>query len=471
MVQTRGELEYRGLVGENPRAGRDHAGGCWLDGTPAARSAHEGDAWAKTMGRYCVLYFDDVWVCGARSGVPEDWRAAFQESDRLADPWGLGEQSSPPMVYETSRETFIDRLNLLGCSEALARERVTEQIERTRLEWEERAEDGEEVVVSEELAALRTLTTPEWYSRVPRILEPVDRRAVPRDVVDRRMDDEDWVWFDDFGELIRLRALLDASPNVKRVRLDATELTEGGWVDPEGPICDRDGDDWGLATPLAPVMVLAEGKWDIRVLAKSLSVLFPDREEFFTFFQHSAFRVDGGASFLVKMLRAFAAARAPLRLVAVFDNDTAGLEALRQARSDGLPARFALVRLPDIALARGYPTLGPTGEHVADVNGRAASIELYLGREALSEGEELRPVRWKGVVKGEDTYQGEVEGKARIQEKFERLLGETCVGDDACAAFPELVAVWEVIFRAVAPGAEAAQRRSLQQLDAANVQV
>ena len=108
---------------------------------------------------------------------------------------------------------------------------------------------------------------------------------------------------------------------------------------------------------------------------------------------------------------------------------------------------------------------------MADVNGRAASIELYLGREALSEGEELRPVRWKGVVKGEDAYQGEVEGKAKVQEKFERLVEEVGVGDEARAAFPELVAVWEVIFRAVAPSAEAAQRRSLQQLDAANVQI
>ncbi len=423
------------------------------------------------MGRYCVLYFDDVWVCGARAGVPADWRVAFQESDRLADPWGLGEESSRGMVYETSRETFIDRLNLLGCSQALARERVTHQIENTRLEWEERAEDREEVAVFEELAALRTLTTTEWYSRIPRILEPEDRKGAARDVVDRRIDDEDWVWFDDYGELTRLRAILDACPRVKRVRLDATDVIEDGWVDPEGPTFDRHGDDWGLAMPLAPVMVLAEGKWDIRVLEKSLSVLFPDRQEYFTFFQHAAFRVDGGAPFLVKMLRAFAAARAPLRLVAVFDNDTAGLEALRQARSDGLPARFALVRLPDVALARQYPTLGPTGKHVADVNGRGASIELYLGREALSEDGDLMPVRWKGVVKGEDAYQGEVEGKARIQEKFERLVGEVGVGDGARAAFPELVAVWEVIFRAVAPGAEAVQRRSLQQLDGANGQI
>ena len=124
---------------------------------------------------------------------------------------------------------------------------------------------------------------------------------------------------------------------------------------------------------------------------------------------------------MVKMLRAFAAARAPLRLVAVFDNDTAGLEALRLVRGDGLPASFALVRLPDIELARKYPTLGPTGEHVADVNGRAASIELYLGKAALSVSGRFRPVRWKGTVKGEDAYQGEVEGKSDIQEEFEQL--------------------------------------------------
>ena len=423
------------------------------------------------MGRYCVLYFDDVWACGVRAGVPDDWRAVFQESDRVVDRCALRDKPTQRMVYETSRDTFIERLTLLGCSEALARERVTEQIEKTRLEWEARVEDTDEAVVPEELAALRTLTTADWYSRVPRTLVPPDVRSSPRDVVDHQMEDEDWLWFDDFGELIRLRALLDASPGVRRVRLDATELVDSGWVDADGPICDRSGDDWGLAMPLAPVMVLAEGKWDIRVLETSLSLLFPDRDEYFTFFQHAEFRVDGGVSFLVKMLRAFAAARAPLRLVAVFDNDTAGLEALRLVRGDGLPASFALVRLPDIELARKYPTLGPTGEHVADVNGRAASIELYLGKAALSVSGRFRPVRWKGTVKGEDAYQGEVEGKSDIQEEFEQLSGDIAEGEEARAAFPELVKVWETIFRAVAPGAEAAQRRSLRQLDASNVQV
>jgi hypothetical protein len=59
--------------------------------------------------------------------------------------------------------------------------------------------------------------------------------------------------------------------------------------------------------------------------------------EYFSFFNHADLRVDGGANFLVKFLKAFAAARTPLRIVAVFDNDAIGAVASKQAEDLNLP--------------------------------------------------------------------------------------------------------------------------------------
>jgi hypothetical protein len=52
---------------------------------------------------------------------------------------------------------------------------------------------------------------------------------------------------------------------------------------------------------MAPTVVLAEGSSDIRVLQLSLEVLYPELIDFFSFFNHSDLRVDGGAKFSRKI--------------------------------------------------------------------------------------------------------------------------------------------------------------------------
>ncbi len=86
----------------------------------------------------------------------------------------------------------------------------------------------------------------------------------------------------------------------------------------------------------------------------------------------------------MKFLRAFAAARINTLILAVFDNDAVGLEALKTARGLALPENIRVAALPDIELARSYPTIGPQGMHEMDINGCAVSIELFLGRHNIS---------------------------------------------------------------------------------------
>ena len=48
--------------------------------------------------------------------------------------------------------------------------------------------------------------------------------------------------------------------------------------------------------------------------------------------------------------------------------------------------------MPDIELANNYPTIGPNGEEYMNINGRACSIELFLGKDVLSEDGKYIPV-------------------------------------------------------------------------------
>jgi hypothetical protein len=421
------------------------------------------------MGSYCEIRFDNLDVCGAKSAVPDHFCALFQESDRRiqrvpdSDP-----EHTPYVVYETSRSVMLDRLALLGCTTAVVRECFDDwrlgQIET----WSDDGEDWATRLTS----TLKALTFEEWQSRVPHVLRDQFSNKEPADEIDRNMldtgGDDGWLWFAGYGSLISIRALLDACPDVQAVSLDISDLVGGGWLEEDVALCaERRANDPLEPRPLAPTVVLAEGSSDIRVLQHSLAALFPERLDYFSFFNHVELNVDGGANYLIKFLKAFAAARAPLRLVAIFDNDVAGAQAFEQARRLNLPRNIILVRLPYIDLAGEYPTIGPQGEHVVDVNGLAGSIELYLGQSALTKDGALRPVRWTGYVASAGVYQGEIDGKGEVEAAFLALIDSYPTAHAARTAHPDLVSVWQLIFAAVETTAEVAQLELVHHLEPA----
>ena len=416
------------------------------------------------MGSYCTIYFDELEVCSAKSAVPAVFSAIFQESDRLVRASRCEDDDTPEIVYQTTKKVVLARLALLGCTSQVARERLSRWIMDERTTWEEYVDDSHGDWAAETADAIRNFTVEEWYKRVPQVLATRLNSDEPIDAIDRHMrnHDESWLWFDGYDSLVGLRALLDANPQVEQVTLDVSDLIHGGWLDANERVCQghRYGDIHSMG-PLAPIVVLAEGRSDIAILKRSLSILFSERQDYFSFFEHEKLSVDGGAAYLVKFLKAFAAARTPLRLMAIFDNDTAGRQAHREAQRLGLPDNMILLRLPDTELAKTYPTVGPQGYHAVDVNGQAASIELYLGRSALTVNGQLRPVRWTGYDKGADAYQGEVEAKDEVKQHFFKELKTFSNSTDAQHALPELVDAWTSIFAAVEQSAEEAERKTI----------
>ena len=412
------------------------------------------------MGSYCTIYFDELDICCAKSAVPDEFSAIFQESDRQTRISQYEDDDTPDIVYQATRNVVLSRLALLGYTSQIARERLAKWILNEQTYWKEPAVNCD--LDAETAEAIRNLTVEEWYERIPQYLATKFNHDEPIDAIDRYMrnDDESWVWFNGYGSLAGLRALLDANPQVEQVTLDVSDLIHGGWLDANDSICPghRNGNIYGMV-PSSPIVVLAEGRSDIAILRRSLSILFPERKDYFSFFEHDELSVDGGTAYLVKFLKAFAAARTPLRLMAIFDNDTPGRQAHRHAQSLGLPNNMILLHLPDTDMAKQYPTVGPQGYHAVDINGKAASIELYLGRSALTVNGQLRPVRWTGYNAAADAYQGEVEAKDEVQRIFFQQLATFSNSMDAQHVLPELVSVWMSIFRAVERSAEEAEKK------------
>ncbi len=423
------------------------------------------------MGSYCAIQFDDMEIVTAKSYVPDDFAALFQESDRdltRRPKDGSDDEARASFRYRASRETVLRRLSLLGATREAAVESFETWLKDLRETWNGYAEDGWGQKTAE---AARSLTLAEWSRRVPEVLatryshDAAEREPV--DEIDRRMRElqDDWLSFDAYGSLFSLRAMLDACVDVQWVTLDMTDVVEAGYYERESPLeAEARRSVFASYNPLTPTLILAEGSTDIAVLRSTLPVLHPELVDYFSFFNHAELSVDGGAAYLVKFLKAFAGANITNRMIAVFDNDAVGLQAFRQASALALPPNIIVTRLPECATARRYPTVGPQGRHEMDVNGLAAGIELYLGPEALTVDGELRPVRWTGFVAGADAYQGEVEGKAEVMKAFGAALAKSVDRHDAAARFSDLVAVWDHLINLVESAAEASSLRAWTRL-------
>ena len=403
----------------------------------------------------CTLFLNDIELTEQKRYVPDFLSALFQEPDRVETPDVEG--GEPVIEYRTARQSILKRLDLMGCTAAFTERRFQEWRENMIRELDNTPDEDET------LEALRALSWEEWQRRIPEVLRTLYDFDNYVDETDRRMkepDESQWLWFDGFDSLISLRAIIDAATDTKMIVLDVSDLIAGGWIDAEDKVCTEKIRIVPIqGQPTGPTTILAEGKSDTAVLKASVQRFHPDLVEFVTFLDHSEFRVDGGASYVVKFLKAFAAARVPANIVAVFDNDAAGLSAYNQATSLHLPENIACIHLPDIELGRSYPTIGPQGSHDADINGKACGIELYLGRTALSSNGVLRPVRWTGYNQVANTYQGEVDEKGAVQEAF--LEAMRSGSGDVEKDYPEMVLVWRAILKAAEGTAEAAQANAL----------
>jgi hypothetical protein len=232
---------------------------------------------------------------------------------------------------------------------------------------------------------------------------------------------------DGLSFLRRLRAILLVFPEAEVV-LDATEPD---MRQTEDRIAQNSSEAVAVlqqrAAAYAPTVVLTEGKTDAEFLKAALAILYPHLTDLIKFLDYER-RPEGGVGPLVGAIRAFAAAGIVNRLVAVFDNDTAAADAIRKIDITTFAPQIKILRYPDLELARNYPTLGPPTARSprgallnADINGLAGSIEIYLGRDVLTQdGGSLQPIQWTSYSQGMNQYQGEIVNKAEIQEKFRR---------------------------------------------------
>jgi hypothetical protein len=238
-----------------------------------------------------------------------------------------------------------------------------------------------------------------------------------------------------FGQSLQsqLYSILSIVPENAIVEYDLTDVIYGGWVK------EKDAKQINFEK----ILILTEGKTDVEFISAALKKLYPDIYPYYHFIDFDEYKVESNASALVKLVVSLAAANIKHPIIVLFDNDTTGIMEMNKLKSVQMADNFKILKLPDLQLAKKYPTIGPTGIKKMNVNGLACGIEMYLGEDTLTKDGQFIPVHWRAYNEKEKKYQGDISEKSFVQDTFRQKLKSNSNGD-----FSDLDNVLKVIFRA-----------------------
>jgi HEPN/Toprim N-terminal domain 1 len=391
------------------------------------------------MGSYCQLYIADYPVFSSKSQASPIVMTLFRKRDkrvynrkcveRNQIAWGHADWDSNEVEraveYTASVPEVRDRLRVMGFTLSRAEAEfqsgkaehlnLLRELNKRRHLWDEEIVLLERSMFYDFLDAFREVVTsgisPHNFSK----WKP-DASKLAMHIL---KDHEEFYWGFPCRDIRSFfRALLEVVPDSALVTQDLTDLVSGGYYDEADDVCEMSlAELKGDYSVNSRIILLTEGPTDSEVLRASIELLYPHLSDYYTFMD-LAVRAPGGASSLVHVVKSFVGAGIENRTIALFDNDAAGHSAASLLRHVQLPPNILVMNYPNIALANSYPTHGPNGEFVQDVNGSACSIELYFGRDVLTVDDRLVPVQWKAYDDRVKRYQGEIQQKDFLKERF-----------------------------------------------------
>ena len=408
------------------------------------------------MSGYAHCWLGNLLLSTAKNAVDPDLISLFRPGDKTIVPPPFENIPQPLYCYRQSQdydddlqlvyysvhaEIVRDRLEILGydrhTTENAFREWTREALDQTNEYLEElKSSDHQYKEIfgersRREASILRSLTPDSWIHGLRLIgesrLEPsyssIDTGPHAGTLLGYMLSNE-WLGFPKDEPFAALRLAMESSNEAQQLIYDLTDLVWSEYFE-----LDDDFVKYGMTVSAdeyrskSKTIVLTEGKTDAWILPESLHILFPHLEDYYSFLDFESTKYSGGAASLVNTVKSFSGAGVVNNIVAMFDNDTAAHESCKNLKSAIIAPNIAVVTLPELEHLRNHPTIGPSGPVRCDVNGTAASIELYLGDDVLmSDNQHLTPIQWTGYNKTMKRYQGKVIEKDRLHQQFKKKL-------------------------------------------------
>jgi hypothetical protein len=196
-------------------------------------------------------------------------------------------------------------------------------------------------------------------------------------------------------------------------------LVSNGWAEEN---------EFGAGARRAQTYLIAtEGSSDTHILSRAFQILCPEIADFFRFIDVRERHPFSGAGSLMKFAEGLAKIDVQNRTIFLLDNDAEGVSAFVKIREMNLPINMKPLTLPSLDAFSNFPTIGPDGQRLSDINGKAAAIECYLDLRAT--GLPLPLVRWTNFKETAGVYQGALEQKERYCATFFDQIGRVTTYD------------------------------------------
>lgn len=398
------------------------------------------------MGTYCEVYLNGYQIDSSKSYIDPFYSVLFNERDKrsrkvswdlyYAEP--LDEQLLvPTSEYAATARVLKSRLELLGFTLEDAQQLYANGLKEHLDFYKEcllESNDNYERRHVKYFEELHEKGLNYWLHVIRQIMDSgihswdieLDRDREKDDLITFMIDlstEEFWLGFPCLSYGHFLRSILEAADDEHELILDITSLVDAGYYDADEPVCEVTAQSHVNSTIMfQKIILLTEGKSDREFLKRALHLLHPDLEYYFSFLEFDQMKAEGGSAALERNVKAFAAAGISNKIIALFDNDAAGQSSIDRLSKITLPSNINVMALPNLLFAESYPTKGPQGTTFEDVNGRACSIEMYFGNDILSIQGIFVPVLWKGMEDTIKAYQGELEQKSELQQRFLKKL-------------------------------------------------
>ncbi|WP_051208314.1 HEPN/Toprim-associated domain-containing protein [Saccharospirillum impatiens] len=240
----------------------------------------------------------------------------------------------------------------------------------------------------------------------PGVFAPEHIQEIVRSTRDLRFSINHWdlsALLENFSPYSQLRVLAENPANIELpVIWDFDGVVRNGWI-------ERDHITHGTSRRF---LIVTEGSSDSKILRKAIDLLKPHIKDFFYFVDMEDGYPFTGTGNLFNFVKGLSSIGIENDILVIFDNDVEGVQAMSRCLTLNLPKNMQIMKLPDLAQFQEFPTIGPHGEALANINGSAASIECYLDL-----GEAAK-VRWTNYREDTSKYQGSLVAKDRYKKQF-----------------------------------------------------
>lgn len=408
------------------------------------------------MGSYCSLYIKGLDVYAIKNRVNKNHLALFSPNEIVDTNINEDGEERRSIILRTTALKAKKRLHILGYNLERAIDYFNKGIAYEKekcLDFYERNEEIDyfhDITFEKYTSSLRNIFDNNvdvfdkaLYDLYPDLISNKYSKHILEKLktgyyLSHTIYDDIWEDEEEFiDEIIDICICLHCVNDDDSVELDLSDVVESGWID-LSKVFDF------YENEISKTVIITEGKTDIDVLERSIEFLFLDYSHLFTFFDFKTYRADGGASYLVKLLKSFSAAKISNKIIAIFDNDSAAINELQQLENMELLDTIKILKLPELDFCNNYPTLGPAGLSYLNVNGLAVGIEMFFGEDIIKEDGEYYPVIWNGYISRISKYQGVIDNKDKINKRMKDKLRNI----DAEHDWEPLKKLWEHIFNA-----------------------